>query len=231
LEGELIKRLNILWARPKTIPTSKELPTLPNLAGDREIEWTWVAARIGRYATKDSRVLDFGCGFGWLSLAAASIGARVLAIDLLPKQFETGYPNIEFRQVDVMSLDKQLGQFDLILNCSTIEHVGLSGRYNATDSPDGDLEAMGKLRQILKPGGTLLLTLPVGQDAVVRPLHRIYGVERLPRLLEGYKVIESSFWRKDERNIWLPCSQAEAMAEVGSDHYYALGCMVLGLEE
>ena len=201
---------------------------IPDLAGDREMEWTYIAVRIGRYADRNSYILDFGCGTGILSLAAASIGARVLAIDLMPQQFETGYPNIEFRQTDVMTLDKQQYQFDLILNCSTIEHVGLSGRYNvATEAPDGDIEAMQKLRQLLKPGGHMLMTLPIGQDTVVRPLHRIYGTKRLPRLLEGYQVLESSFWCKDQRNIWLPCSQGEAMAEVGNDHCYALGFMTL----
>jgi 2-polyprenyl-3-methyl-5-hydroxy-6-metoxy-1,4-benzoquinol methylase len=230
LRGSMIKRFNLKKVILKTIPTTKEPPALPNLIGDRELEWTYVAARIGRYADEHSLVLDFGCGIGMLSLASASIGARVLAIDLLPQQFRTGYPNIEFRQVDLMSLE-QSGQFDLILNCSTIEHVGLSGRYNAIDSPDGDLQAMGKLQQMLKPGGTMLLTLPVGQDAIIHPLHRIYGEKRLQRLLDGHKVIESSFWRKDENNIWLPCSQVKAMAEVGRDNYYALGCMVLQPEK
>lgn len=200
---------------------------LPNLAGDRELEWTYVATRLGRYATRDSSVLDFGCGTGLLSIAAASVVSRVLAIDLMPEQFETGYRNIEFRQVGVRTLDEGSEQFDLVLNCSTIEHVGLSGRYNSLEAPDEDLEAMGKLRRVLKPGGHMLLTLPVGQDVVVKPFHRIYGPKRLPRLLDGYVVLESSFFRKDERNLWLPCTYNEALAEIGNDHYYALGCMVL----
>ena len=73
----------------------------------------------------------------------------------------------------------------------------------------------------------MLLTLPVGQDAVISPLHRIFGPQRLPRLLEGYQVIDSLFWKKDVHNVWMACSQREAYAEVGNYHYYALGCMVL----
>lgn len=199
----------------------------PNLLGDRELEWTYVAARIGRYADENSRILDFGCGTGLLSLSAASIGSRVLAIDLMPKQFDTYYPNIEFQQADVMTLDECHERYDLVLNCSTIEHVGLSGRYNSIEAPDGDLDAMQKLRRLLKIGRYMLMTLPMGQDMIINPLHRIYGMERFPRLIEGYRRVEASFWRKDKRNIWLACSEEEAMAEVGNDHYYALGCMVL----
>ena len=223
----LLRSLRARFGRLSPSPQEEQKP-IPNLLGDRDQEWTYVAARIGRYADGNSRILDFGCGIGVLSLAAASIGAKILAIDLMPIQFETGYPNIEFRQTDVAALDER-EQFDLIINCSTIEHVGLSGRYNSIEAPDGDLEAMAKLRRLLKPGGAMLLTLPIGNDAVIKPLHRIYGDDRLPRLLQGYRAIESAFWRKDARNVWLPCSSDEAMSEIGSDHYYALGAMVLNV--
>jgi SAM-dependent methyltransferase len=197
-----------------------------NLLGDREIEWTYIVARIGRYASEKSKILDFGCGTGILSFAAASVGASVLAIDLMPQQFQSGYPNLEYQQVDIMSLDDNK-KFDLILNCSTIEHVGLSGRYNAVEKTDGDLEAMQKMRKLLVPEGYMLMTIPMGQDIVIRPLHRIYGIKRFPRLIEGYQVLESSFWKKDEQNVWIPCSQEKALAELGNEHYYALGLMVL----
>jgi 2-polyprenyl-3-methyl-5-hydroxy-6-metoxy-1,4-benzoquinol methylase len=215
----------VLTKLNKTKATSQ---SVPNLSGDREMEWTYIAARIGRYADENSCVLDFGCGTGTLSIAAASICSHVLSIDLMPQQFETGYSNIEFRQVDVMKLNEQRYRFDLIINCSTIEHVRLRGRYNvSTESLDGDLDAMKKLLKLIKPNGFMLMTLPVGHDAVIKPLHRIYGAEKLPRLLDGYRVIESSFWLKGERNIWIPCSRQKALTEVGNDHYYALGMMVL----
>lgn len=199
----------------------------PDLSGDRDLEWTYVAARLGRYVRKDSRVLDFGCGSGVLAAGAASLGARVLAIDLMPRDMPCLDPRLEFRQADLMMLNDAEVRFDLVLNCSTIEHVGLSGRYDTVETPDGDLEAMAKLRRLMKPDGHMLLTLPVGHDAVVRPLHRIYGMKRLPRLLEGYEVVESSFWRKDARNVWIPCTRDEAVAEEGHERYYALGAMVL----
>ena len=198
-----------------------------DLSGDRVLEWSFIASRIGRYANNDSYVLDFGCGNGTLTFAAASLGARVLAIDLMPLQFAPIYSAIEFRQTDVMKLDNSIERFDLVLNCSTIEHVGLGGRYNSTEKPDGDLEAMQKLRRLMKTKGIMLLTMPVGQDAVISPLHRIFGPQRLPRVIEGFQVIESLFWRKVAHNVWMSCSQKEAYAEVGNDHYYALGCMVL----
>lgn len=201
-----------------------------DLSGDRDLEWSFTALRIGRYAGNGSRVLDFGCGQGFLALTAADAGARVLAIDLLPRRFPVACPNIEFRQTDVMDLDERDGRYDLILNCSTIEHVGLGGRYGVrNDNPDGDLAAMEKLRRLLERDGRMLLSLPVGRDAVIRPLHRIYGAERLSKVLRGYDVEEEVYYRKGGGNIWLSCSRNEALREPGGERYYALGLLVVRL--
>jgi len=190
-----------------------------DLTGDRDVECGYVIERLGELAGKS--VLDFGCGSGFLSLAAARAGANVLAIDLLPLQFQL-LPNIEFRHIDVMDVE---GSFDLVMNCSTIEHVGLAGRFEAQDEPDGDIEAMGRLKNLLT--GQMILTLPVGRDAVYSPLHRVYGAERLPRLLEGYNVVESSYFHKLEGNRWVSSSYEDALSTQGSESYYALGTMVL----
>ena len=198
-----------------------------DLSGDRDIEWSYVAAKIGSHTKVGSRVLDFGCAGGGLAFAAAGMGAKVLAIDLMPSQLKASYPEVDFRQTDVTAIDGKCGPFDLIINCSTIEHVGLPGRYNSTDEPDGDIEVMRKLCTLMNPDGLMFLTLPVGIDMTVKPWHRIYGHERFPRLIEGYKVVESKFWRKNDLNIWTPCSRNEAFTEIGNERYYALGLMVL----
>jgi hypothetical protein len=125
-------------------------------------------------------------------------------------------------------LDRPLGdrRFDQIVNCSSVEHVGLGGRYGSGESSDGDLEAMGIMADALADGGRMILTIPVGRDGVFAPQHRIYGEERLPLLLERYRIAEEQYWHK-QGAAWTPTDRATALATEGSESFYSLGLFVL----
>jgi hypothetical protein len=105
----------------------------------------------------------------------------------------------------------------------------LSGRYNNQEEPEGDLRAMTLLRAAMAgPESVMLMTVPVGLDGVYRPYHRVYGAERLPRLLSGFRVIEEAYAAKiDGRNQWQMVSRDVALAIQGSHSFYALGLFVL----
>lgn len=203
-----------------------------DLSGDRDIEWSFIAARIPK---GPGAALDFGCYSGNLCVLAAQHGFQVLGIDLETHQFPYHHPNVEFRCGDLIHMELPTEKFDLILNCSTIEHVGLPGRYGVTsEQGDGDLRAMRKLLSLMKSSGRMLLTLPCGQDATFIPWHRVYGHERLPRLLEGYEIEEQRFWMKEPDNRWKECDPEKALSFAPTGHStvavycsYALGCFVL----
>jgi SAM-dependent methyltransferase len=199
-------------------------PVPRTLSGDREIEWTWTLAHVRRGA---GRVLDFGSGNGMLALGAAFAGNDVIASDLEPEQYPFHPHRIEYVQGDFNELDFEPDSFDQILNCSSVEHVGLAGRYGSPDEPDGDIRAMEKMARILKPEGDMVLTIPVGIDAVHAPNHRIYGDKRLPRLLEHWEIREESYWAKPTNGRFEPVTRERALAETGSASYYALGLFVV----
>jgi SAM-dependent methyltransferase len=82
-------------------------------------------------------------------------------------------------------------KFDAIVSISSIEHDGL-GRYGDPINPWGDIEAMQEIKKLLKPGGLFFLAVPVGKDLLVWNAHRVYGVIRLPLLLAGWEIVDSS---------------------------------------
>ena len=196
----------------------------PVLAGDRTIEWAWTLSRLRR---DPGRVLDFGTGTGFLALAASLGGHEVVAVDLEPCAFDFAGAPITYRRGDFNELEFEPRSFDQVLNCSTIEHVGLEGRYGSRAERDGDLRAMEKLAGLLRPGGDMILTLPVGLDDVFPPYHRVYGAERLPRLLEPFSVREESWWAKVDGRRWEPVQRETALGIRGSASYYALGLLAV----
>lgn len=198
----------------------------PNLEGDRHIEYSWIFAQI---PDGPGYALDFGCGSSsYLGLAAARKGFEVLAINLGKVDWPYSHPNLKFIQEDFLKLNLQQNSFDLIINCSSIEHVGLAGRYGVRQEDlDGDLETMKKMKEILKPTGIMLLTIPVGQDAIFKPFHRIYGKNRLPKLLNGWKIEKEEYWVKNDKNQWVPTNKTTALDQIASESFYGLGCFVL----
>lgn len=172
------------------------LPAPPNVDGDRHVEFSWIAARL---PPSGGRALDFGCRWGYWAFGAALGGFEVTGIDLGPVEWLFTHKRLKLIQTDLFKLDWPPTSLDLIINCSSVEHVGL-GRFGDPIGENDDLKAMKLLRSLLKPGGIMLLTIPVGKDAVFAPLHRLYGPERLPRLLEGFGVREEKYWLKDDAN-------------------------------
>jgi SAM-dependent methyltransferase len=93
------------------------------------------------------------------------------------------------RVMTVEDYDKNPLTFDAAFSISAFEHDGL-GRYGDPLNPDGDLDAMKKMKSILKPNGLLFLAVPIGNDTLVWNAHRVYGKTRLGKLLEGWKLLD-----------------------------------------
>lgn len=211
-------------------PPKKEI--IIDLSGSRDIEWSYIASRL---PMGPGYALDFGCGFGNMCIHAIQKNYKVMALDLDPGPFPWTHPNVQIVRGDLLKLDLPVEAFDFILNCSTVEHVGLAGRYGiAVEETDGDLAAMQRLRKILKTTGKMLITIPCGRDAAIVPWHRVYGQERLPKLLRGYDVEEEVYWIKGDDNVWYPADRGTALSYVPRSHpksaflsCYALGCFVL----
>ncbi|NJL32108.1 MAG: FkbM family methyltransferase [Phycisphaerales bacterium] len=230
-------------------PAGGPPPAPVNLFGDRHIEWSWIAAHITTLPLSPSpsttkpasspTALEFGPGDSWLGLIAVHKGYKVTAIDLQPVNWPYVEPALQFQRGDLLEYSAERlpgAPYDLVINCSVIEHVGLAGRYGVqADQNDGDLQAMAQLKKLMKPGATMLLTIPVGRDAVFAPMCRVYGENRLPRLLAGFTVMHQGYWIKNPTNHWVRCDRATALAYPADArdpdwrrNIYGLGCFVLG---
>lgn len=100
-----------------------------------------------------SRVLEAGCGVGaqTITLASNSPEALITAIDISEQSLEKAqervsaadYPNVHFEQGDIFDLAFEAESFDHVFVCFVLEHLAQP------------IEALHRLKYILKPGGTM----------------------------------------------------------------------------
>lgn len=203
-----------------------------DLSGDRYIEYGWLARQLPVTAGEHAHVFDLGPSEDMTTTKfALSRGYSVTAIGLMPTKFE--HPGLEFVQADFLQYNTG-HVFDWIINISTIEHFGIAGRYGVMkDQPDADLEGMARLRTLMEYRSYMVLTIPIGRDNIVRPYHRVYGRERLPLLLDGYRVLKAEYWGKRDTQFWDKIDSEEALNTVASMQiptYYALGLFLCNLK-
>lgn len=222
------------WVRYliRTVIPSIRASVQINIRGERSVEWSFLSREM---PTGPGEAIELGCEEGYMSLLAAQKGFHVLANDLREQTFNWQHHNVEFLKGDFLQLTIPRDHFDLAINCSSVEHVGVAGRYGIeVNQDDGDILVMQRLAAILKPQGLLLMTGPCGQDALLAPWCRVYGSHRLPRLLQSFTILKEEYWTKNPRNQWLQCNRETALNFQPRNHpfnpdkcAYALGCFVL----
>jgi 2-polyprenyl-3-methyl-5-hydroxy-6-metoxy-1,4-benzoquinol methylase len=107
-----------------------------------------ILASLKNLKIQDAKILEVGCGTGWLSSQLREFG-KISAVDLGAEIIETAKaqcPEIDFRSGDIHTLDLPVNSFDVIVTLETFSHV-----------PD-QAAFVRRLSQLLKPGGVLLLT-------------------------------------------------------------------------
>ncbi|MGE5197257.1 MAG: DUF268 domain-containing protein, partial [Deltaproteobacteria bacterium] len=117
--------------------------------------------------------------------------------------------------------------FDAITAISTVEHIGVSGRYGAHEDMSADKKAIDEMQRILKSGGTILLTVPFGKAKIIKPFSRIYDGGLIKQLVGGLKIEKEEYYMQDSGDDWYKCSQEEAEGVEATDSKSALCALKL----
>lgn len=82
-------------------------------------------------------------------------------------------PNVRFTQWDLMAPAAAPAMADCVSCLHTLEHIGL-GRYGDALDPEGWKTGLASLAGLLRPGGTLWLSVPTGRRRVEFNAHRVF---------------------------------------------------------
>jgi SAM-dependent methyltransferase len=121
-----------------------------------------------------ARVVEFGCGTGWLSLIFASRGYDVIGVDIAPEAIdianqlaaERGLPNASFRVADYENV-----RIDPLADCVIF--------HDALHHAESEAEALRAAYAALKPGGVAICIEPgEGHSRAPGSLHAVkeFGV-------------------------------------------------------
>ncbi len=129
------------WNRWNASAREVRLGRSSELQASTILRWT---RALGR---NDLRIIDVGCGTGWMSERLASFG-HVTATDLADEVIQrarTRAPHVAFVSGDFMRLPFECESFDLAVSLEVLSHVA--------DQP----AFLARICELLRPGGHLML--------------------------------------------------------------------------
>jgi hypothetical protein len=169
------------------------------LVNERIVEQPFVFATLAGLPD-GARILDVGGSESTVGLSLATLGYRVTVVD--PRAHPLRHPNLEHAACTLDELPDPAQPFHAAVALSAVEHFGLE-HYGLTARDERlDLAALARMRELVAPGGLLVLTVPFGESAAADDFQRVYDETGLSELLRGWDVQRSLRAGRIDRLTW-----------------------------
>jgi SAM-dependent methyltransferase len=134
----------------------------------------FVARRI--YDRNPAKHVDVGSRIDGFVAHVASF-RTIEVIDI--RAIKAEIPGILFRQADLTNIDhSQVACCDSLSCLHALEHIGL-GRYGDSIDPLGWKQGLANLSRLVRTGGRLYLSTPIGKEKVFFNAHRVFPPAQL----------------------------------------------------
>lgn len=171
----------------------------------------------------NKRVLEYGCGTGWVTRELARRGASVSAFDISPeavaKTRETLHADGVLHRCDVQvmageKLEYAADTFDAAVGFAILHHLDLR-------------PAIAEMHRVLKPGGRALFAEPLDSNPLIRLYRRLTPqyrtADEAPLDLDTFFTHVNAFARIDHREQLLLAMAAPACCYIPGMSRFAAG--------
>ena len=141
----------------------------------------WLSRRLAQI--KPERHVDVGSSVMMISVLSAQV--PVMFVDYRP--LPVALAGITSVGGDVSKLPFADRSLDSVSSLHVIEHVGL-GRYGDPVRAEGSRRAARELARVVKPGGRLFVSVPVGRERVCFNAHRVFGPPTIVTYFDGLRL-------------------------------------------
>lgn len=165
----------------------------------------WLARQLAKL--KPSQHVDIGSSV--LTMSVLSAWVNTIFLDYRP--LKSFLPRLVSIAGDILNLPFANGSVNSLSCLHVIEHIGL-GRYGDPLNPEGSVHAALELQRVLRPGGRLFLSLPIGRERVNFNAHRIHSPDSVVKMLPLLNLIAFSY--VDDEGRFLECRQPSTAADL-----------------
>ncbi|MBU1173346.1 MAG: class I SAM-dependent methyltransferase [Proteobacteria bacterium] len=153
----------------------------------RTTEYGFALSKLVRLPV--GKLLDIGCvtRVNPIVSTMCELGWKVYGMDI--RDYRYTHPNFKFVKGDITQKILEDNFFNAITAISTLEHIGVGGRYGIRGE-DGlaPTRAMANIKRLLKPGGTLVITLPYRKSPEESTMGRTYTPSMINKLLRYWNM-------------------------------------------
>lgn len=198
----------------------------PNAWTDQEFydlgrrEWVGLKSQWEQYGVDYNHCVEVGCGAGRMTRQLAEHFARISAVDVAEGQLRyarerVALPHVEFHLTDGVHIPLGSSTASAAFSIYVFQHF---------ESIDDATAVFKELKRVLKPGGTLMIQIPLYEfpDSGIRPLFqalaRTFKLVSDAKAAANRRLIRAGIWRPIMRRLRFERSSlARTMRTLGFD--------------